>query len=491
MGVLGKVVGRAVHTVSQVVLARSLGPASYGLYAIGWTLLRLGALLAPLGLDRAVVRFGSRMDGARSELKGVVLDALSMATVSSVTVALCALAFAPLIAQQVFHEPQLVPLLRWFALALVLASVLRVLVAITWTSRRVRYGVIAEDLGQPLVNLLMISVSVCAGWGLVGAVQAAVWSFAIPTVLAGFFVVGLFGWLPDAGVSTRHDPVKLLKFSLPAMLAASLPVFLTWTDRMMVGALRPTGEMGVYQAVSQLPIVFSLVLSGIGGTVFGPMVADLHTRGETARLRRLFLVTTKWGIYASTPIFLILILLPKELITVLYGVEYVQGWRPLAILATAGFVNAASGPVGLVLIMISRERLWLAISVSALALDLVLQFHLTPRLGLIGAACSTLITLIYIFGTGLVVAGRLGYWPYDSRFWKGAVAALGALIAGLTTRVLLPAGVPIASVLVGGLAICSVFVGLLSLLRLDEEDYEFTSVIAAQITRLSGHKESP
>ena len=60
LGVLGRFGGRALHMATQIVLARLLGPLQFGLYAIGWSVLRFLGIVPVLGLDFGAIYIGSR-----------------------------------------------------------------------------------------------------------------------------------------------------------------------------------------------------------------------------------------------------------------------------------------------------------------------------------------------------------------------------------------------------------------------------------------------
>src|SRR5256885_3800321 len=80
VAMLGKFLGRGMHILGQLVVARFLGPASFGLYGTGWTVVTMGGVFATLGLDQAVVRFGSRY--RRSDppgFKATVLECIALA----------------------------------------------------------------------------------------------------------------------------------------------------------------------------------------------------------------------------------------------------------------------------------------------------------------------------------------------------------------------------------------------------------------------------
>lgn len=430
LGVVGKIGGRGIHVLTQVVLARSLGPASYGVYAIGWTIFRLGTLLGAVGLDRGVLRFAAGAEKVEATSRTgtgrawVVRDAVFMGFFAAAAVAATLTFLGPTLVDSWFRKPEVASVLVWFSIAVAFASLLRVLVAATWTTGTVVYGVICEDLLQPGLNLGLIVLALVAGWGLRGVSQAVLISVALSSLLALYFVGRLFGWSPPDVADRQHGRPELLRFSMTAGAAAALPVFLTWTDRVLVGALRPAAEMGIYQAASQIPVVFSLVLSGITGSVFGSLVAHLHAQGERERVSALFRFATRWGIYVSAPILIVLVVLSREVVILLYGGDYAGGQLPLLILAFGGFMNAATGPVGLLLVMVGRERAWLIASSLALILDVVLQLVLTPRLGLPGAALATVLSLGCAFGLGLILARKLGYWPYDSLSWRALLALL-------------------------------------------------------------------
>src|SRR5688500_13129104 len=57
---IGRILGRAVGYLTQIFLARLLAPEGFGLFAIGWTLLRLFSIAGHLGLDFGVIKFGSQ-----------------------------------------------------------------------------------------------------------------------------------------------------------------------------------------------------------------------------------------------------------------------------------------------------------------------------------------------------------------------------------------------------------------------------------------------
>ena len=94
-----------------------------------------------------------------------------------------------------------------------------------------------------------------------------------------------------------------------------------------------------------------MVLTAVGG-IFAPMIARMHGSGEHARLEELYRVSTKWAVYVSLPMLVLIVTMPRELITLLFGARYAVGWSALVILGVGQFVNVATGSLSSLLIML-------------------------------------------------------------------------------------------------------------------------------------------
>jgi O-antigen/teichoic acid export membrane protein len=479
---VGKVTGQALQFSSQVVLARLLGAEAFGLYAIGSTILRMVGMLAPLGLDNGAIRFGARYwreDDA--SLGSVLLRSLGLALISGLLLSSGIFFFAASwLANQVFQKPDLAWVIRGFALALPFLTGLRVASATTLISQRAKFAVYAEEITPAGVNLILVLLFLLLGWQLFGAVAAIVCSSGIAFLLALSYVRRLFPYTFSAwrksGVSTR----ELLTFSLPTALTRLFSVFIIRMDRLFVGHFYPAAAVGVYQAATQSSVVFAFILAALN-TIFSPMIASLYQEGEMKRLEELFRVSTKWGIYFSIPVFLVICFAPYETMTVVFGSEYSVGALPLVILTVGTLVNVGTGPVGRMLVMTGHQKRWLIISSVVVMMNVALSLLLIPRLGLMGAALASASATSGLYLTGLFTVRRLlGLWPYDRRYLKGLWATILAAAALLALR-FAAVGSPALTLLLTVAVSSGAFGGTLLLLGLDAEDQEFIRLIHARL----------
>lgn len=477
----GKMAGRAIHVLGQVALARLLGPERFGLYAIGWTILNMTSLISPLGLDQGVIRYASQFRHTNpSRLRGVLFQSIGLAVLSGLLVGGGLYLVAPWLAAHVFQKPRLASVIRWFSPAFLLISGLKVAAAATRVSQRMQYTVYAEDMTQPTANLFLFLLFYLLGWGLLGAVAAGVGSFGIALILAVYYVKWLFPEAFSQQVGSSLVGKELLAFSLPASFAGASTILIFWVDRLLVGYFRPAAEVGIYQAVSQSSILFAVIL-GAFNAIFSPMIADLYHKRETGRLDELFKVSTKWGLYLTIPLFLVMCFASREVMTVVFGNEYETGSLPLVILAVGQLINVGTGAVGILLIMTGHQNRWLLLSGLMLFVSIACNGLLVPRLGLPGAALSTTCAVSGLFISGLLKAKRyLGIWPYDRRYLKGllaAVLAAGALF--LLRRIEL--GPSVFSLFLTLMISSGVFGVTLLLLGLDAEDQEIIRLIRAHL----------
>ncbi len=480
IAVSGRLLGRGTRLLVDVALARLLGPKQFGLYAIGWTVTRITTLISSLGLNTGVIRFGSRywrQDDAR--FKGVIIQSLVTAGVSATVLSLVCFSNAKWLSQTFFHKPDLAPVLRWFALSFPLVTVLAVAAASTRISQRMKFAVLAEDVSQPAVELVLVIILVGVfGGGLVGSMVARIGSLIFALILAFRYLVKLFACLAAPDLSSKFPGTALLAFSLPASMTGVLGVLSLWINRLIVGHYRLPAEVGIYQAASYIPVSVAIVVDAVGA-IFSPMAADLSQRSQLAMMQELYKVSTKWTLYAVIPLILIMCFAPVELMTVLFGTSYAAGAHVLVIMAVGQLLNAASGCVGILLVMSGHQKITSAVFAAMFALNLLLSVLLIPRWGIAGAAWATVCT-----GAGLWIPLLLIAWhllraqPYDRRYLKLLLATLLALVA-----VLLPSPGTSAFVRllqVSALAV-GVFWGTLLFAGLDAEDRQFTNRIRARL----------
>lgn len=179
VNLLGKMGGRGLHILGQIILARLLGTASFGLYAIGWNIFRTTNIFSSLGLDNSAIKFGTlywQKDKARTN--SIVISSVAISIISGLVFGIAFFLGAPWLSG-LFGKPALLPVFRWFSIAFPIGSGLKVAASTTRITKNMKYSILSEEIGQPFTNVLLIIILYVCGWGLIGSVIASVLSFSV------------------------------------------------------------------------------------------------------------------------------------------------------------------------------------------------------------------------------------------------------------------------------------------------------------------------
>ena len=435
--VVGRFLGRGFSLLGQIAVARILGPASYGLYSLGYTLIRLGELIFPIGLDQAVVRFGFSVDRSRPQNhRAMILRSIWITIIVGIVFGGLAFVFAPLLAGTLFGKPELIRVIRWIAPGLALAAGLQVSASATTITRRMHFWVISRELVQPILNVILILLASFFGLRLYGALTALVLSYAAALASALMFLRKLFPEQKNTeqrrnqGLTAR----ELFGFSIPAALARMFGSFILMFDRLIIGFFRTVREVGIYQAAAFLSLLFISILSAFNAAL-APAISETYRKGDLSRLRQLYRNSTRWGIYISLPGYLVILVAPRLILSVVFGTEYSEGWVALVILATGQFIGILVGGVGPMLMMTGHQNRLMNLSAAAFLLHLSLSIVLVPDFGVLGGAIGVGAALAFLYFGSLWSVWRLvGCWPYEWQSLKWLGAALGAFIVLLLAR---------------------------------------------------------
>jgi O-antigen/teichoic acid export membrane protein len=219
----------------------------------------------------------------------------------------------------------------------------------------------------------------------------------------------------------------LMKFGAlraPATLFAQL---LFWIDTFVLAAYRSSAEVGVYGATVRTGQSLLLFLTSLS-LVFSPFVADLHYRGEHAKLDALYKNVTRWGLATTLPVLLALAILPSTIMRV-YGPRFVIGAPALEILIIGLIVPVIVGTVGFILIMVGRTGWDLLVYVASFFTAVGIAVVFAPRYGMRGAAVAEAVTLtLSAFARLMLVKRFVNIWPFDRWFLRLIPPALAGAI---------------------------------------------------------------
>jgi O-antigen/teichoic acid export membrane protein len=428
---LGNVMVRLLTLLTDMLIGRFIGAFGYGVYSLILSILNTTGNLSSLGLPQGVIRYGAlaHVDNDKRRLKGILLSAIAIAIPLAFLIMLIMIKWAPEIADLILDSSDqfwLIQVLVWALPFLVFANIMG---AFAQTYRRIdlqQLILIAHRISNLFILLLLV---LFLGLGLTGVMYSYVVGMVISALLGLYIAIHLFPDLTSRRIKPTFQNRTLLRFSLPVFLSGFVYILLNNMDRLMVGYFSTTEQAGVYSAAARISTLQATVLAAML-SIAAPMMAELFARQDIKTLRLIYQQVTRWILIFSLPVFLIIIFIPDEIMS-LFGDDFVSGGRILLILAIGQLVNAATGPIGKLMEMVGKQDVTLIALILVVLINFSLNIWLIPIYAAVGAAIATSASVSLIFGLLALGSFRVtGIKLYGWNLLKPIIAAVFAALLG-------------------------------------------------------------
>jgi O-antigen/teichoic acid export membrane protein len=346
------------------------------------------AALFSLGMPEAVSRSVGRNSGTLPAHRAAEVLAGALLLSGGIGFSCCAIA-------TVLHETRVGDV----GVGLVLSMYFGMLVALglilsSWL-RALRRGALAEWPSLMGAVAFLLGAVVAPGVVLTDAVRAGL--IRVLCELGGPLLAGLFVlW-----VVRRTGDVRGRRVRIPPAAAAMWMTTLSWLalqqgDVLLLGAIRGDGAVGMYGPILRTADL-AAVPFGLVAAYALPAAARLHSPSDHAELARLYGEASRWAIVFASPILVMLVAIPEELVQFLFGANIgPEGAIVARVLALAYGVNAVLGVNDVTLEAVGNVRSLALRSLCALAIGLGANLLLIPDHGAVGAALATFIGYLFL-----------------------------------------------------------------------------------------------
>ncbi len=429
---VGQFFGKFMIFGFQIFLSRILGASAYGIYALGYTIHNILTQTLLFGLPNSIVRFASIYHGEsdNQRLKGLLRISFIFAVISGVSGGTALYLFSEYLAQQIFRESGLASFIKILAFSLPFYTLFHVFSATARSFRRIDYDVGVREIVNPILKFLFVGLSFLLGARLTGVATGIVLAAVVTSVLGYRFTRRLFPQLIST-IRPIYETRRLFAFSISVFFIGFSYLWLTQTDRIMLGWLGQAKDVGIYNAAANVANQTVIFLSAFNA-IFAPMIADLYNRRKMEDFETLFKTTTKWIVIFTLPLCLGFLTYSRPIMG-LFGPEFTIGWMVLSVLALAQLVNGGVGGVGYILVMTGHQWLELINGIVLGALNIFMNYYLIQRYGALGAGLATGFSIAAINVIRVIeVHSLFSIHPYKFSYYKPVIAGLVTLAAGLT-----------------------------------------------------------
>lgn len=449
----GQLLQQALTLVTGVAIGRFLGASAYGVVNIARNIYAPLLILAPLGLDLALLKHVGRSDDAGAATMDRVTSRLRLVVllVNLPIVIAGGLAGGAWLMRHVYRYPHFEIILLITLLALPIAADLQVLSAYYRARGRPGFFALMTLYVQPVVRVVLVGLAFFFAPNAVAVVAITTAQIAISAVLVwahlsrwrGSTAKGAVAPLSRAERRAEWGEVgRILKES--GWMGVTLFVYgmMRFADILILGAYVPAKVVGAYTAlstVSQLVQVWPLAAS----QTLGPTISKRYHAGDVDGVRKAL------GDYLSRASIMSGFLFAGiaafgDRLDLVFGKSFTFH-SAIAFLMPLGYlVSATLAPMGYALSMTGRHRAELGILSAGAVVLLAMCYVFVPRFGDVGAAAAVSLTFGVINVARFAYVSRtLGFIPGRlADFAPPAVALVCAFSAKLTCEALFTQSFP-------------------------------------------------
>jgi len=428
IALVGSAAAALLTFANRALIARSGTEAEYGTFSLAFAIFSIAVVVASIGMQQGIPRSIAHAGASdnKASVQGIVSSSIQLGLISGVATGVIVFLLANVLAVHVFHDDALSSYVRVLALAIPCFTLIHVIVSIFRGFADMKPTVCFRDVAWRLLFALSLSLILAFNLAFKNVFYGLLASIAVSFVLLLVYASRRLDYtlLPrtlriDAGSK------DLFLFSLPLLLVSVFQMVILWTDTFMLGALKGSAEVGLYNAAHPFAHLLSSPLQAMM-LAYVPVTSGLLARLQFSEMRRNFAISTKWLSAATLPLFLLLLLYPGAVLSAVFGVSYVPAEQALRILALGFMVNNATGTSGGTLIALGQTRFLMWAAFAAVAINVGLNGALIPSYGIEGAAIASAVALTIV---NLVRCWRLysltGAIPLTMNLVKPAVVSIG------------------------------------------------------------------
>jgi O-antigen/teichoic acid export membrane protein len=246
------------------------------------------------------------------------------------------------------------------------------------------------ETGTILLNALLVVVLLRNGWALTGlAIANASVMLAAPLVL----LVISRKVIPDFRTGFRlvriHRLQEVAPLAVYFMLANIALLISLRSDALLIKAFLPLSAVAAYAIAAKIT-EYSFLLNKQFSNALMPLVSRSAGAGDDQTVRMILVDGTRLLMIVAAPILGLLFFHAETIITLWVGPELHEVVLPLRILLVAVFFSTLQLNAANVLGMAGGHRGVAWTMLGSAALNICLSLMLIPRMGLAGAAVSTL-----------------------------------------------------------------------------------------------------
>jgi O-antigen/teichoic acid export membrane protein len=422
----GKFIGYILGLVSNFVLARFYGPKILGQFALVLATVNIISIFTIFGFNNGLTKYISRYRVTKQSkrLNEIIKIAFIYGLLFSIIGGILLFLLKDIIANSIFKDSGLVNCLVYGSWIIVPLTLIKIFNGLYRGFKQLQYPVISNEIIRRIIFSIIIIIFAFLNFKNTPIVIA---SSLFAQILVVFYLIGKVSTLKinfknillipiDNTLKEKKIKKEFLTYSSTLVLISFMSVLLTRIDKIMLGIYMTSEVVGIYNiAVTVAGLITFLLVSS--NMIFSSVISELYSLNKIKILGDLYSTITKWIIIFTLPVFITILFFPDTIMK-FFGQAYTIGSTALVILALGQMINVFVGANGTILSMCGHERLLLINNISMAIINVIFNVILIPKIGILGAAISTGMSIAIINIIKICeVKFLLGIIPYNKEYF--------------------------------------------------------------------------
>ena len=367
---------------TQIVLARLLAPADFGLLAIGLLAINSMGLFRDLGFGATLIY---KKDDSKHTAANTAFILLPLVASALFLIAYFAAAYIALF----FDNAAVEPIVQVLALTFVISSFGTVPSMLLEKELEFKKKVLPETV--PIIGYACVTIWLAInGYG--------VWSLVYGQILSAILTAGLIWLVSDWRPTFKFDRKiarELFGYGKHIM-GASIVIFLIMNlDDAIVGRVLGIEALGFYTLAYMISNLPATQITHLVGRVMFPLYSKLQDDRDA--LRDAYLKTLKYVSMLSIPAALGIFAIAPDFVSVVLGEKWMPAVPALKVLCFFGLFRSLNATMGPVFQATGKPRFLFNIAVLNLVLFCIFVYPLTIAYGLVGISIAGTLPQSIIF----------------------------------------------------------------------------------------------
>jgi len=385
--------GQILGFLLTLIIANYFGAKGLGDYVLSIVVLRIFTLISKLGMDTFSIRFIASF-AKQGKWKSIHLfrkKIILLLTATSLFSSILMYCFAPEISNLIQAKVEHIRLNAFFVLPM--AFFVLHYQSLRGLKRIVEFSFFYR-MAQATFSI--ISIFIITQFIMDGnvPVYAYLSSLGVVSILS---VISFIYWFNKKEKINDNEEIEnlgfsqILKISIPLMFAQSVQFIMAWTDKLMLGNMMSSEEVGIYFTAFKLSMFASISLMAIN-SIASPKFAEMYGKKDFDGLKKVVHQSTKMIFWSTLPLVILFFIFPDFLLGI-FGTEFKVGVTAFIYLSIGKLISAFSGSVGNLLQMTGRQIIFMNLLFFGAIINVVLNYLLIPIYGVNGAALASMVSL--------------------------------------------------------------------------------------------------